>query len=246
MKVIGVIPARYKSSRYPGKPLVNILGKPMIIHVAEKAAAALGIGNTYIATEDQRIIDCAQQYGYKAVMTADTHLTGTDRLWEVSQKIEADIYINIQGDEPMLNPDDIAMIANKRVQFPEYIINGMAPLSPGDDVTSVNIPKVLTDLNCNLIYMSRLAIPGIKGVSDRVPAYRKQVCIYAFTAAELAAFGEYGKKTPAESFEDIEILRFLEMGYKIKMVETSKNSLAVDIPEDVARVEEAMKQTLWQ
>lgn len=240
MRTIGVIPARYKSSRYPGKPLVNIMGKPMVIHVAEKVAAAIGIENTYIATEDQRIADCAAQYGYQAVLTADTHLTGTDRVWEVSQKIEADIYLNIQGDEPMLNPADIIKVAESRKQNPAYITNGMTRLGENEDVFSVNIPKVLTDLQNNLIYMSRLAIPGIKAEGNTKPEYWKQVCIYALTAAELAAFGEYGKKTPAEQFEDIEILRFVELGYKVKMVETDQNSLAVDVPEDVVKVEAAM------
>ena len=240
MKTIGVIPARYKSSRYPGKPLVSILGKPMIIHVAEKLAAAIGKENTYIATEDNRIVDCVKQHGYNAILTADTHLTGTDRVWEVSQKIEADIYLNVQGDEPMLNPADIIKVADARKQYPQYITNGMTRLGVNEDVYSVNIPKVLTDLDNNLIYMSRLAIPGIKSPGNASPDYWKQVCIYAFTAQELDAFGRYGKKTPAESFEDIEILRFVEMGYKIKMVETSQNSLAVDVPDDVAKVEAAM------
>ena len=113
-EIIGVIPARYKSSRFPGKPLQKILGKPMIIHVAEKVEQALGRENTIIATDDVRISEVVKSYGYQFIMTSENHKTGTDRLYEVSQKIEAKIYINIQGDEPVINPDDILKIAEHK------------------------------------------------------------------------------------------------------------------------------------
>ncbi|MEI7504252.1 MAG: 3-deoxy-manno-octulosonate cytidylyltransferase, partial [Paludibacter sp.] len=106
MKAVGIIPARYKSSRFEGKPLALILGKPMIIYVCEIVAEALGIENTYVATDDIRIFDCVTNLGFKAVMTPDNCLTGTDRLYEAAKLIKADIYLNIQGDEPMLNPKD--------------------------------------------------------------------------------------------------------------------------------------------
>ena len=239
-EVLGIIPARFKSSRFPGKPLVSILGKPLIIHVSEKVAAALGKQNFVVATEDQRIVNEVEKWGYKAVLTTDKPKTGTDRLWEVAQLMPAKIYLNIQGDEPMVNPDDILKVYETKKAFPKHIINCYCAVSPAEDPTSVNIPKVIINEQEELIYMSRLPVPGIKGRPDK-PEYLKQVCIYAFTFKELRAYGERDAKTPLESFEDIEIIRFLEMGYRIKMVKTSGASLAVDIPEDLLAVEKALR-----
>ena len=241
MDVLGIIPARYKSTRYPGKPLVPILGKPLVIHVAEKAVAALGKENVVIATEDKRIYDEVEKWGYKGIMTTDKPLTGTDRLWEVAQQIKADYYINIQGDEPMVAPSDIKKVLEARIENPDRIINGYIQISEEEDPESVNIPKVIFDENERMIYMSRRALPGSKS-GNKPNKYYKQVCIYAFNFEELKAFGERKEKTWLESYEDIEILRFLEMGFSIKMVEMSIASLAVDIPEDVQRVENAMNK----
>lgn len=241
MKIIGVIPARYKSSRFPGKPLALILNKPMILHVAEKVEEALGKENTYIATDDERIKELVNEAGYNVVMTSSSCLTGTDRLYEVSRYIEADIYVNVQGDEPMVAPDDIRHIINAKKENFDYVINGMTVISDKEDPTSVNIPKVLTNKDKDLIYMSRLPIPGnkdntLKGV------YNKQVCIYAFNKKELKAFGEYTEKAKYESYEDIEILRFFDLHIPVKMVEVRDSSLAVDVSEDISKVEEALKK----
>lgn len=241
MNIIGVIPARFKSTRFPGKPLVDILGVPMIIRVAEIVAKALGHENTYIATEDDRIKEVVESYGYKVVMTSDNCLTGTDRVWEVATKIKADIYINIQGDEPLLNPLDIVNIAKEKKEYPNFVINGMIDLTKEEDPTNVNIPKVLVDKNNNLIYMSRLPIPGIKDTATGVPVYKKQICIYAFNYQELKTYGEATQKAEYEKYEDIEILRFFDYGIPVKMVETTKSSLAVDVIEDVKKVEDYIK-----
>lgn len=237
MKIAGIIPARYKSSRFPGKPLVLIAGKPMIIHVAEKAVTALGKDQVWVATEDQRIYNVVESYGFQAVMTTDNPLTGTDRLYEASSKISADIYINIQGDEPVINPNDIVEVLEYKLRNHGYVINAMTKISPKEDPSSINIPKVLVNGNNDLIYMSRLPIPGIKDSKSGIPEYKKQVCIYAFSFNELKLYGEYGGKASFEKFEDIEILRFLDLGIPVKMIETTGSSLAVDIPEDVIAVE---------
>lgn len=236
MKILGVIPARYKSSRFPGKPLVLISGKPLVIHVCEKVEMALGRENFVVATEDVRIVNEVLKWGFSAILTTDNPKTGTDRLWEVAQQIKADIYINIQGDEPLINPLDIKNVYNARINEPDFITNGYCAITSNEDPFSLNIPKVVFNKNKELLYMSRMAIPGIKG-QGVLPTYYKQVCIYTFTYNELKAFGERQEKTYLESFEDIEILRFLEMGYKIKMIETSGASLAVDVPEDIQKVE---------
>lgn len=242
MKVVGLIPARYGSSRFPGKPLVKLLGKPMVVWVAELTAKALGKENVFVATENQRIVDIVDDYGFSGIMTSEKASTGTDRLWEAAQQIDADIYINVQGDEPLLNPDDILKILSAKKQFPDEVINGMCPILPGEDPDNVNLPKVITNENGRLVYMSRLPIPGSKSKNNIAKVFWKQVCIYAFNKKELNAFGEFKRKSYLESIEDIEILRFLELNIPVRMVETSGNSRAVDIPEDVPAVEEALKR----
>lgn len=240
MRSVVLIPARHGSSRYPGKPLVNLLGKPMILWVAELSAEALGKENVYVATEDQRIVDVVEGAGFNAVMTGDA-LTGTDRLAEAARKIDADIYINVQGDEPMVFPQDIQAVRDAKVLHMDDVINGFSWIGKGEDPHSVNIPKVITTESGELVYMSRSALPGFKDAKDAPVAYKKQVCIYAFTADELSAFKNFGRKSELERSEDIEILRFLEIGKTIRLVETRPGSLAVDVPDDVARVEAAMR-----
>jgi len=243
-KIVGIIPARYASSRYPGKPLVEVCGKPLVIHVCEKVEAALGKEATFVATDDENIKEVVESFGYNVVMTHSNHPTGTDRLYEVSMKLDADIYINVQGDEPVVNPDDIIKIAEVKKQNPEFVINGMFPINmETEDANSVNIPKLVVNRNDDLIYMSRLPVPGFKDASKK-PTYLKQICIYAFTKQELELYGENGGKELIESYEDIEILRFLELGHKVKMVMMSGESLAVDVPEDVERVENFIKNGL--
>lgn len=242
MKSIVLIPARYKSSRFPGKPLVPLLGKPMIIWVAELSAKAVGQECVYIATEDTRIFDLVKSAGFQAVMTSDQALTGTDRLAEASEKIDADIYINVQGDEPTLNPTDILKIRDKKLENMNSVINGYCWISEQENPESVNIPKVITNENNKLIYMSRKPLPGFKNIKNAPDRYKKQVCIYAFTKEELLAFKNFGCQSRLEYSEDIEILRFFELDKSILMVETQGGSLAVDVPEDIAPVETALKQ----
>lgn len=242
MKIAGIIPARYQSSRYPGKPLVKLLGKPMILWVCEIVESALGRDNTYVATENEGIKQVVEEAGFKAIMTSDKCLTGTDRIYEASLQIEADIYLNVQGDEPLLDVKDINNVIETKRLYPKAIANGMKELTENEDPHDVNIPKVLVNKHNDLIYMSRLAIPGIKARKDIIPRYLKQVCIYAFTAEELDKYAKVNKKAEFEAFEDIEILRFFDLNIPIKMVETISNSLAVDVPEDVEKVEVEMRR----
>lgn len=243
MKTVVLIPARYQSSRYPGKPLVDLLGKPMILWVADVSARALGAENVYVATDDDRIASVVREAGYRAVKTSTDALTGTDRLAEASEHIEADVYINVQGDEPMVNPDDILKIRDVKLANPDKVINGFCWISPAEDPSNVNIPKVITNEQSELVYMSRNALPGHKEAKRAPLGYKKQVCIYAFSRDELAAFRGFGRKSELEWSEDIEILRFLELDRRVLMVETSPGSLAVDVPGDVAPVEKALKES---
>lgn len=242
MRSVVIIPARYGSSRFPGKPLVQLLGKPMIVWVAELSARAVGTDNVYVATEDQRIVELVEQAGFQALMTDDDAFTGTDRLAEAAAQVEADIFINVQGDEPLVDPEDILKVRDAKARHLQDVINGFSWISPNEDPHSVNIPKVITNERDELIYMSRVALPGFKDAKNAPKRYKKQVCIYAFTREELSCFRNFGRKSELENSEDIEILRFLEMNKTIRMVETRPGSLAVDVPGDVAKVEEALKK----
>lgn len=244
MRSVVLIPARYGSSRYPGKPLVPLLGKPMILWVAELSAKAVGRENVYVATEDQRIAEVVEQAGFQAVMTTDDALTGTDRLAQAAEKVQADIYINVQGDEPLVDPVDILKVRDAKIACMDDILNGFSWVTKDEDPHSVNIPKVITNERNEMVYMSRVALPGFKDPKCAPERYKKQVCIYGFTKEELTSFRAFGRKSELEFSEDIEILRFLELGKKIRMVETKPGSLAVDVPNDVEKVEAALKKQL--
>ena len=238
MKTVIIIPARYKSTRFPGKPLTLILGKPMILWVAELCAEVLPTQCVYIATEDFQIKEVVEKAGFNVVMTSNKCHTGTDRIAEAATQIEADIYINVQGYEPLLNPADILKIIESKKKYPDEVINGYSKISDNEDPENVNIPKVVFNENQQMIYMSRSLVPGTKTKEFVPPNYYKQVCIYAFNKQELIDYAEFGRKGTLEFYEDIEILRFLDIGVNIRVVETKSVSLAVDVPEDVKRVEE--------
>ena len=242
MRIVGVIPARYKSSRFPGKPLIRLNGVPMIIRVARIVEKALGKENTYVATDDNQIKDLVEKYGYKAVMTSENCLTGTDRVYDFSHKVEADIYVNIQGDEPLLDYREIIKFIEIKKKNFDFVINGMCKFTANEDPNNINIPKVIVNKDNRLIYMSRLPIPGFKNINlKEIINYKKQVCIYAFNRFELEQFGKQSNKSDFEEFEDIEILRFFDLNIPVKMVETKESSLAIDVIEDVAKVEAVLR-----
>ncbi len=241
MKTIIVIPARYKSSRFPGKPLALLLGKPMILWVAELSAKAVGKEFVFVATDDSRIANVVERAGYQVVITSDKALTGTDRLAEVAKKVEADIYVNVQGDEPLVAPEDVLKIIEAKKNHPQEIINGYCSIGCEEDPSNVNIPKVVFTEDKKMVYMSRQALPGFKDHKNAPSVYYKQVCIYAFSREQLLRYGQCERKSVLESAEDIEILRFLEWGMCIRMVETSASTLAVDVPGDIENVEQCLQ-----
>lgn len=241
MRSCVVIPARYKSTRFPGKPLAKLLNKPMILWVAELSAIAVGKSNVYIATEDHKIIKEVNKFGFNAVLTSENALTGTDRIAEATSQIDADIYLNVQGDEPIINPDDIIKIRDAKIENMKSIVNGFCWISDNENPDNTNIPKLITNEKNELVYMSRLALPGSKKIESKPKKFKKQVCIYAFTKNELISFNNFGRKSKLEEFEDIEILRFLELNKTILMIETESGSVAVDTPEDILKAEKALK-----
>jgi 3-deoxy-manno-octulosonate cytidylyltransferase (CMP-KDO synthetase) len=236
MKYLIVIPARLKSSRLPNKPLIKIQGKEILLRTYERCLLAVNDPkNIIVATDHQSIVSFCQEKNINVIMTSDHCLTGTDRVCEVAKKINADTYINVQGDEPILDPDDLKKIIANVEKDPNKIYNGYAEIKTEHNYFSPNIPKVIFHPTTKeLMYMSRAAIPANK--SFKFEKAWKQVCIYAFPKDSLFAFSSTNK-TPLETIEDIEVLRFLELGYKVQMISLSGNGIAVDVPEDIKKVE---------
>ncbi len=214
----------------------------MIVRVAEIAAEALGLENTYVATDAEPIAEVVRAAGFQAVMTSPDALTGTDRLAEAMAFIQADCFINVQGDEPMLAPQSIHQIADAAATHPDAVFNAYAPIQPPEDPHDPNLPKCVVASNGRLLYMSRAALPAAKSPEKYPKTHYKQVCVYAFRPRHLESFARARQKAPCEAYEDIEILRFLDLGIPVRMIELPGNTIAVDRPEDVARVEAALRQ----
>ncbi len=239
MSIAIVIPARYKSSRFPGKPLVDIYGKPMVIRVADICSKAVDKDKVFIATDSIKIKKIVKKFNYNCILTSSKNLTGTDRVAEASKKIDAKIIINVQGDEPLLNYKDIKKVIDYKKKYPNKIINAYCNLSKYENQKNTNIPKVVVSENNELIYMSRAEVPGSKSKISKTN-FLKQVCIYAYNKNELKLFKNFGKKSKTEFIEDIEILRFFDLGLSIKMVRLKKSSQAVDTLKDLKLVKKLL------
>lgn len=239
MKYAVVIPARYQSSRFPGKPLIDLNGKSMIQHVWERCCLAVGQELVYIATDSEKIEEVCTGFGGQVIMTSSSCMTGTDRLAEANKKLNADFIINVQGDEPLIEPDDICKVIEAYKNEPNTIVNAMCKIESEEEFRSFTVPKVVVSKSNKLLYMSRSPIPISK--NDEFCFAYKQVCIYAFSKIHLEFFASHSTKTKVEKVEDIEILRFLENDFIIKMLEVDSGSIAVDTPADVNRVVNAMR-----
>jgi 3-deoxy-manno-octulosonate cytidylyltransferase (CMP-KDO synthetase) len=237
--VVAVIPARFASSRFPGKPLAPILGVPLVVRVFRRVAQAIPAGQVVVATDDDRIAGVCRAEGISVAMTPSSCVTGTDRVHAAVRGLRAEIIVNVQGDEPMVDPDAIRRVVRVKRENPDLIVNAMCRLTDPADIASPNVPKVVCRANGRLAYMSRAAIPFTKR-AGQVAEHHRQVCIYAFDRSQLDAFAAQGAQSRLEAPEDIEILRFLDLGFDVQMVCVSGTSLAVDVPEDVARVEAAL------
>ena len=193
MKSVIIIPARFESSRFPGKPLAIIKGVPMIIRVANLCNKVFKRKDIYIATDNNKIKEVVIKFGFNAVMTKKECLTGTDRIAEAAKKIKSDIYINVQGDEPLIDPKDILKVINYKKKNYNSVINCYCKIN-NENPSNINIPKVAINQNQNLIYMSRSLIPGSKNKITKENTFYKQVCIYAFNNKELKTFSSKKKK----------------------------------------------------
>ncbi len=244
MKIVGVIPARYKSTRFEGKPLAIIHSKPMIYWVYQQVKKVAKLDEVYVATEDQRIVDVCAQYDIACVLTADTHKTGTDRLGEVARKIEADFYVNIQGDEPMIEPETVEAVIDSIFAHPDYeVFNTMTPIRDEAEITSNSCVKVVANKNHEVIYFSRSPIPYPKN-GQKIQYYR-HLGLYGFKRNALMFFANT-ERGPVESIEDVEMMRYLENNIKIYITEVDSRTIAVDHQEDIEKVEQAMHQAHWK
>lgn len=236
LKILGVIPARYKSSRYEGKPLCIINGIPMIKRTYLQAKKSELLDELVVATESEKIKKYCEQENIPVIMTSDSCLTGTDRIAEVSKTMNFDLYVNIQGDEPVIDPKSIDEVVSEYKKFTdEYVAYNLYKYIDDDsEINTDTIIKVITNEKNELMYMSRLGVPFNK--SSLKVNHKKQICVYGFTKQALELFSSRSK-TINEQYEDIEILRFIDMGYKVKMKETNVDSIAVDVPNDVLKVE---------
>lgn len=244
MKILALIPARMASSRFPGKPMARILGKPMIGHVYERVARSPLLDTVAVATCDQEIIDYIESIGGTAIMTSDKHERASDRCAEALLKLEEikglrfDVVVMVQGDEPMTHPDMIAeavqpMLADPTIQ----VVNLLGRIKDDVEFEDRNCIKVVCDLNSNALYFSREPIPT-RCKEDRIPM-GKQVCIIPFRRDFLL---EYTRMTPTplEVAESVDMMRILEHGMKVRMAPTQHDTQAVDTPHDLAKVEALM------
>jgi 3-deoxy-manno-octulosonate cytidylyltransferase (CMP-KDO synthetase) len=246
MNIVGIIPARMGSSRFPGKPLADILGRPMIYHVYCRSKMASSINEVYIATCDQEIKESCLENNMKVVMTSDKHQRASDRAAEAMVKIEQatgkqiDIVVMVQGDEPMVYPEMIEaslepMLKDESIE----IVNLMSKLKTDQEHQDPNEVKVVVDRAGFALYFSREAIPSKKKVVNDVPML-KQVCIIPFRKEFLLKFIDL-KPTPLEIIESVDMLRVLEHGYKVKMVFSEYDTYSVDTPLDLDNVKNLMK-----
>lgn len=242
MKTIAIIPARMGSSRFPGKPIAKILGRPMIEHIYKRVAMSTSLSATYIATCDEEIRQAAESFGAPVIMTADTHERASDRVAEAVTHIpDAELIVMVQGDEPMTHPDMIDAAVAPFKQDPRLgCVNLVRKIDHEADYLDVNTIKVVMNINNDALYMSRRPIPTLAktGFTDTI-AY-KQVCIIPFRRDMLFQYTNLAP-TLLEQLESVDMLRLLEHGLQVKMVTTVFNTQAVDTEADLARVEELMQ-----
>ena len=241
MNILGIIPARYGSTRFEGKPLALINGKMMIQRVYEQTKKADRLSEVVVATDDERIYNAVVGFGGKAVMTSANHKSGTDRCCEVVDKIGNgfDAVINIQGDEPYINPQEINQIAELISDKDTQLASLCKPVYDEEELMSPNAVKVVFDKNGKALYFSRFAIPYLRNQIERT--FYKHIGIYAYKCdvlKEVAALPQSG----LELAESLEQLRWLENGYTVRMGVTEFESFSVDVPDDIVKIEKIFKE----
>jgi 3-deoxy-manno-octulosonate cytidylyltransferase (CMP-KDO synthetase) len=247
MKFIAIIPARYASTRFPGKPLALLGGRPMIQWVYEKVSAE--IGDTWVATDDERIRQAVTGFGGRVVMTSSTHRSGTDRSAEACRKIvaetgaEYDVVVNVQGDEPFVSSEQLGVIRSLFDQPDTRIATLVKKFAPEEDIFNPNTPKVVLSAAGEALYFSRSVVPYLRGEEpaewQSKHTYYKHIGLYAYTLGTLFEITRL-PQSPLELAESLEQLRWLEGGYRIRAGVVTSESIAVDTPADLARAEEIL------
>jgi 3-deoxy-manno-octulosonate cytidylyltransferase (CMP-KDO synthetase) len=241
LQSVGIIPARYASSRFEGKPLVDLLGKPMVQYVYENACLAETLDEVIVATDDQRIYDAVTKFGGNVEMTGECE-TGTERVAVVAERLKCDIVANIQGDEPLLKPAQIDLMLRPLLDKPDVQVCTLKQrVKTAIDYWDINVVKVVTDIQGNALYFSRASMPGKVTETElhKFPVYR-HVGLYAYRRERLLAFTRWDR-TPYELAEGLEQLRFLENGVPIHVVETDTPLIGVDVPADLERVKQILE-----
>ena len=242
--VIAVIPARYGSTRLPGKPLIAIAGKAMIQRVWERARQAKRVSRVIVATDDERIVRAVEAFGGEARMTRADHRSGTERIAEVAAHIEAGVYVNVQGDEPLIEPASInAAVAALLGDDAAQVATIAVPITAAGDIIDPNVVKVVLDFEDNALYFSRAPVPWVRDSEHQVRAqHLKHLGLYVYRREALLEFPTL-PQGKLERLEQLEQLRWLENGWKIRVAEVEHDSVSVDVAEDVARVEKILGQT---
>ncbi|MFZ3214951.1 MAG: 3-deoxy-manno-octulosonate cytidylyltransferase [Candidatus Acidiferrales bacterium] len=239
--VLVVIPARYASTRFPGKPLALIAGKPMIQHVVQQVRQATVPTRIIVATEDERIKTAVEAFGGEAIITRPDHRTGTDRIAEVATHIPADIYINVQGDEPLIDPGTVdAVAATMAEDETVHLATPCAAITLPAEIMDPNVVKVVLDFDGQALYFSRAPVPWVRDTGDRVAArHWKHIGLYGYRRDALLEFPTL-PPGELERIEQLEQLRWLENGFHIRVVETGYSAVSVDVPADIERVEKLL------
>ena len=238
-----VIPARYASTRLPGKPLVSLAGKPMVQRVYERAKQAQTVHRVIVATDDQRIVDAVRAFGGEARMTRPDHRTGTERIAEVAAHEPGDVFVNVQGDEPLIDPLAIDTAVGALLEEPVAQIATVAtPIRHAGDIMDPNVVKTVLDFESNGLYFSRAPVPWVRDTQQKVHVkYWKHLGLYVFQRDALLEYPTL-PQGELEKVEQLEQLRWLENGWKIRVAEVPHDAVSVDVPEDVARVEKFLHE----
>lgn len=241
--VVIVIPARYGSTRLPGKPLVSLAGKPMIQRVYERAKLAASAHRVIVATDDERIVKAVEAFGGTARMTRPDHRTGTERVAEVAAREKGEVFVNVQGDEPLLDPVAVDTAVQALLEDPPASIATVAtPIRTPADIMDPNVVKTVLDFENNGIYFSRAPIPWVRDTASKIQVrFLKHLGLYVFQRDALLEYPTL-PQGELERIEQLEQLRWLENGWKIRVAEVAHDAVSVDVPEDVARVEKLLEK----
>jgi 3-deoxy-manno-octulosonate cytidylyltransferase (CMP-KDO synthetase) len=240
MKVIGMIPVRYESTRFPGKPLAEILGKPMLQWVYEGARGSESLDELIVATDDDRIREAAERFGAPVVMTEGSFASGTDRVAHVAETMDADAIVNIQGDEPLIRERMVDALVGGLLNDPRADMATLARKATQDEISTPGSVTVVRDLDDFALYFSRANIPFLHGDIEGHHVFLKHIGIYAYRTSALLKFASL-PPSPLEAIEGLEQLRALQHGMKIKVVVTDAESVPVDYPKDIRLVERKLK-----